>query len=331
MQASIFEEFSQENSSIEKRFGGSGLGLAITKRLTELLEGEIKVESEQGKGSEFIFTIPVIKLSETREEPEREEKTEAPIVEKNLMTSGMRALIVDDEPGQLSLTEEVARSMGFEIETAENGKEAIEKLKNIDFDIVLTDIQMPILDGFQLIKEIRNNEAYKNIPVIALSGRTDIKKGVYTQLGFNNKLLKPYKPNDLKQSIAQVLDLKYKKADTAEEVPNDKLRSENYDLTDIYEFSGHDEDAMQTIIQAFLKGADSSMKELEVAYREKDIDKMGKLAHRMLPMLRQMKANEVIAVLVKMETRDDVGKSEFAYFQTKINELMSGLEADITV
>lgn len=331
MQTSIFEEFSQENSSIEKRFGGSGLGLAITKRLTELLQGEIKVESEQGKGSEFIFTIPVIKLSETREEPEREERTEALIDEKSLMTSGMRALIVDDEPGQLSLTEEVARSMGFEIETAENGKEAIEKLKNIDFDIVLTDIQMPILDGFQLIKEIRNNEAYKNIPVIALSGRTDIKKGVYTQLGFNNKLLKPYKPNDLKRSIAQVLDLKYKEADTAEEIPNDKLKSGNYDLSDIYEFSGHDEDAMQTIIQAFLKGADSSMKELEVAYREKDIDKMGKLAHRMLPMLRQMKANEVIAVLVKMETRDDVGKSEFAYFQTKINELMSGLEADITV
>jgi len=331
MQASIFEEFSQENSSIEKRFGGSGLGLAITKRLTELLEGEIKVESEQGKGSEFIFTIPVVKLSETREEPEREEKTEVPIDEKNLITSGMRALIVDDEPGQLSLTEEVARSMGFEIETAENGKEAMEKLKTIDFDIVLTDIQMPILDGFQLIKEIRNNEAHKDIPVIALSGRTDIKKSVYTQLGFNNKLLKPYKPNDLKQNIAQILDLKYKEAEVAEGIPNDKLKSENYDLSDIYEFSGHDDEAMQTIILAFLKGADSSMKELEVAYKEKDIDKMGKLAHRMLPMLRQMKANEVIAVLVKLETRDEVSKPEFTYFQRKINELMSSLETDITV
>ena len=74
MQENIFEEFSQENSSIEKRFGGSGLGLAITKRLTQLLEGEIKLESVQGKGSEFTILIPVIKLSETREEPERKKK-----------------------------------------------------------------------------------------------------------------------------------------------------------------------------------------------------------------------------------------------------------------
>lgn len=330
MQASIFEEFSQENSSIEKRFGGSGLGLAITKRLTELLEGQIKVESEPGKGSEFIIEIPVVKLSETREEPEREEKTEVNINEQSLITSGLKALIVDDEPGQLSLTVEVAKSMGFKIETAENGKQAIEKLKIDNFDIVLTDIQMPILDGFQLIRNIRGSEANKDLPVIALSGRTDIEKNVYTEAGFDNKLLKPYRPNDLKRHIAQLLNLKYQQ-ESPQALKNGKLKSENYDLSDIYEFSGQDEEAMQNIIQAFLQGADSSMKELEVAYRKKDIDKMGKLAHRMLPMLRQMKANEVIAVLVKMETRDEVSKPEFAYFQRKINELMSSLEADITV
>jgi len=331
MQASIFEEFSQENSSIEKRFGGSGLGLAITKRLTELLDGEIKVKSEQGKGSEFIITIPVVKLSETREEPERQEKLEEIVNEKKLMTSGMKALIVDDEPGQLSLTTELARSMGFEIETAENGKEALEKLRIAEFDIVLTDIQMPILDGFQLIKNIRSNKNLKGIPVIALSGRTDIEKNVYKKLGFNNKLLKPYKPNELKENIAQLLELQYKESEAPEEIQNDKLKSENYDLSDIYEFSGHDNDAMQTIIQAFLEGAGNSIEELETAYKEKDIDKMGKLAHRMLPMLRQMKANEVIAVLMKMEARDGVSKPEFDYFRRKITELMSSLEADITV
>ncbi|CAL67996.1 hybrid sensor histidine kinase/response regulator [Christiangramia forsetii] len=331
MQASIFEEFSQENSSIEKRFGGSGLGLAITKRLTELLEGKIKVNSEQGKGSEFIITIPVLKLSETREEAEKEENTETIIEENNLQTSGMRALIVDDEPGQLSLTMEVAKSMGFEIETAENGKEALDRLKNTEFDLVLTDIQMPILDGFQLIKNIRTNDDLKDLPVIALSGRTDIAKDVYRQLGFNNKLLKPYKPTELKQNIAQLLEVKYKEEVASEESHNGNLKSENYDLSDIYEFSGHDDQAMQTIIQAFLEGAGSSSLELEVAYKEGDIDKMGKLAHRMLPMLRQMKANEVIPVLIKMESKEEVKKSEFIYFQKKLKELMSSLETDITV
>ncbi|MGA8853639.1 MAG: ATP-binding protein, partial [Christiangramia sp.] len=195
MQESIFEEFSQENSSIEKRFGGSGLGLAITKRLTHLLEGDIKVESEQGKGSEFIISIPVIKLSETREEIEKEKAREEEMDSKSFTAQGYRALIVDDEPGQLSLTVELARSMGFEIETAENGKIGLEKLEEEPFDIVLTDIQMPILDGFQLIKNIRSNEETKELPVIALSGRTDIQKKVYLEFGFNEKLLKPYRPN----------------------------------------------------------------------------------------------------------------------------------------
>ncbi|SDS47622.1 ATP-binding protein [Gramella sp. MAR_2010_147] len=330
MQASVFEEFSQENSNIEKQFGGSGLGLAITKRLTELLEGEIKVKSEQGEGSEFIIAIPVVKLSETREEPEKEGKNNE-VIEKSLNTAGMKALVVDDEPGQLSLTVEVVRSMGFEIETAENGKEALEKLNKINFNIVLTDIQMPILDGFQLIKYIRKDEKLKDMPVIALSGRTDLKKNVYTQVGFDNKLLKPYKPDDLKQHIARLLKLKYEKSEAPVDTENGKLTSEAYDLSDIYEFSGHDDDAMQTILKAFLQGADNSTQELAVAFENNDTDRMGKLAHRMLPMLRQMKANEVIAVLVKMEARDNVSSSEFSYFQKKIKELMASLEEDITV
>ncbi|WP_300439661.1 ATP-binding protein [Christiangramia sp.] len=331
MQSIIFEEFSQENSSIEKKFGGSGLGLAITKRLTELLDGEIRVESEQGKGSEFIINIPVVKISETREDPEREEQAKAIIEEKTVDASGKRVLIVDDEPGQLSLTVEVAKSMGFEIETAVNGKEALEKFEASNFDIILTDIQMPVFDGFQLIKNIRASEIGKKIPVIALSGRTDIKRDIYIQLGFNNKLLKPYKPDDLKQNIADILGLEYEESKAFKEPQNDKLKSDNYDLSDIYEFSGHDEEAMQKIIHAFLKGSEDSLQELKAAYKEKNINKMGKIAHRMLPMLRQMKAKDLTGLLVKMEAREEINKTEFSFFEKKIKDLMSSLETEITV
>ncbi|MDX1761097.1 MAG: ATP-binding protein [Christiangramia sp.] len=332
MQESIFEEFSQENSSIEKRFGGSGLGLAITKRLTELLDGKISLESEQGKGSEFTILIPVVKLSEAREEPERKlEKTEENIEVENLDASGMKALIIDDEPGQLSLTVEVARSMGFEIDTAENGKIGLKKLETGDYDIVLTDIQMPILDGFELINNIRSRKAYKELPVIALSGRTDIEREVYTRAGFNNKLLKPYSPQELKENIAELLnlDINMEAEPTAGKI--EKLRSDSYDLSDIYEFSGQDEDAMYAIIQAFLEGAHTSFEELKKAYEEQDKDKMGKLAHRMLPMLRQMKANEVIMVLMKLEAREDVTRPQFENFERKIKDLLSSLDTNITV
>ena len=331
MQESIFEEFSQENSSIEKRFGGSGLGLAITKRLTELLNGKISLESEQGKGSEFTILIPVVKLSEARDDTERDSEEHEENPDLDVMdATGLNALIIDDEPGQLSLTVEVARSMGFKIDTAENGKAALKHLETNHYDIILTDIQMPVLDGFALIDKIRSEKKYEDLPVIALSGRTDIEKEVYTRAGFNNKLLKPYKPSELKQSIANLLDLEIEETQ-AEISSNGKLKSDNYDLSDIYEFAGQDEDAMNAIIQAFLDGAHQSMNELKNAYQQQDIDKMGKLAHRMLPMLKQMKANAVVAVLMKLETREEVSKPEFDHFERKINELMSSLDTNITV
>lgn len=331
MQENIFEEFSQEDSSIEKRFGGSGLGLAISKRLTHLLKGDIKLESEQGKGSEFTILIPVIKLSETREEPERASDEENDFENAHINASGLNALIVDDEPGQLSLTVEVARSMGFNIETAENGKAGLQKLNNGDFDIVLTDIQMPIMDGFELIKTLRSRDDHKNLPVIALSGRTDIQKEMYTKAGFNNNLLKPYRPGELKRNISELLHLDYEKSGEKEKVHNRKLKSESYDLSDIYEFAGHDDDAMHTIIHAFIDGARQSMQELKSAYKKKDTDRMGKLAHRMLPMLRQMKANEVILVLMKLESREEISKPQFENFEKKICNLMTTLDTNITV
>ncbi len=330
MQENIFEEFSQENSSIEKRFGGSGLGLAITKRLTELLKGEIKVASEPGKGSEFIISIPVIKLSDAREETEKEEKEEVEetIMPERIEHKGLKALIVDDEPGQLSLTVELAKSMGFKTETAANGKIAWKKLDDKDYDIILTDIQMPILDGFGLIKNIREDKKLKHLPVIALSGRTDVTKDVYENAGFNDSLLKPYKPEVLKKNIATLLQLNFSPKQSEQIMENGKLKSDNYDLSEIYEFSGRDEQAMQTIINAFLEGAGKSLNELEEAYRAKDKDKMGKLAHRMLPMLRQMKANEITSVLVKLEERKAVDEKEFRRLQKRLNDLMNSLEAE---
>lgn len=332
MQDSIFEEFSQEDSSIEKRFGGSGLGLAITKRLTELLKGEIKVESEPGEGSEFIISIPVKKLSEAREELEKEENTEEEIImPEKIEKAGFKALIVDDEPGQLSLTVELARSMGLAIDTASNGKIAREKLAAGNYDIVLTDIQMPVMDGFELIRSIREDEDFKDLPVIALSGRTDVNGKTYEKAGFDNNLLKPYQPAELKKSIAEFLHIRYTIEAEEDILENGRLKAENYDLSDIYEFSGRDEEAMHTIIQAFLEGAGSSLNQLEEAYSENDTDRMGKLAHRMLPMLRQMKAIEVVPILVKMEDHEPVSQPEFDKFQKNIRELMSSLEAGTTV
>lgn len=331
MQENIFEEFSQENSSIEKRFGGSGLGLAITKRLTELLEGSISVESEQGKGSEFLISIPVIKISDAREEDEKEDNSEEIIMPNEIEDIGLKALIVDDEPGQLSLTLELVKGMGFETRTATNGKQALEILENESFDIILTDIQMPEVDGFGLVKKVREENDREDLPVIALSGRTDVSDEVYQKAGFNQNLLKPYKPDKLKQEIALLLDLTYDKEQEVNPGLNGKLQSENYDLSDIYEFSGRDEQAMNNILRAFQEGAKDNLKELKMAYESNNTDSLGKIAHRMLPMLRQMKAMEIAAILKKLEERHELAQEEFNLLCRKLEDLLEDLEAETTV
>ncbi len=333
MQESIFEEFSQEDSSIEKRFGGSGLGLAITKRLTELLKGDISVNSKQGEGSEFIIHIPVTKLRETRQEKEHNGKKTS--LSENFEDKAKKALIVDDEPGQLSLTAELTKSLGFEIETASNGKIAIEKLEKApsQYGIVLTDIQMPVADGFKLIEKIRNTIELQDIPVIALSGRVDVKDETYKEAGFDLNLLKPYKPEALKKAILELLEVEHTSTAQSQSINNQngKFQKEDYDITEIYEFSGNDEDAMNTIIQAFLQGAESSKKEMAEAYQQGDKEKMGRIAHKMLPMLRQMKAKRLIPLLSNIEGREEVNEKDFKRFLRDLENFMDQLNTGTTV
>jgi len=325
-QDSIFEEFSQENDSIEKKFGGTGLGLAITKRLSQLLEGSIRVESEPGRGSEFIINIPVEKPHSGK----KRKKSTIKKLEKTYHVNGMTALVVDDEPGQLSLTVELSKSMGFEVDTAGNGKIALEKILVKEYDLILTDIQMPVLDGFELIKNIREKDTIMHLPVIALSGRTDLEKQVYIDAGFDDKLLKPYKFATLKNTIAEVLDLEQteavKKNNT--EAPS-QLQTGLFDLSEIYEFAGQDQDAFKEIINAFLEGTQESLEQLKAAKENDDVEELGKTAHRMLPMLRQMHATHITPYLQRLEERQIMSKAEFLKLEEALETLLRQIKESI--
>lgn len=317
----IFEEFSQENSSIEKRFGGSGLGLAISKKLVELLKGSIHMESEQGVGSEFTIKIP-IKLAERY--------SEAPIEETETTLSGAKnlsVLIVDDEASQISLLSELVKAIGLKPEHSTNGEEALEKLHTQQFDLVLTDIQMPKMDGFALLSQIKKKKATRSIPVIALSGRTDVPAEEYLRKGFSGSLLKPYSPTELLEIMEEALKVHF---DKKQPQPQEKLNSSrNYSLQEVNLFAGGDKKALDIILTAFIDSSKKNLVLLREALREEDTDKMVAVAHKMLPMFRQLKAGHIVQRLERFENRKISNTGEDLETLTEeIHHLLEHLEKD---
>lgn len=198
-QAYIFESFTQESAETNRQYGGTGLGLAITKQLVELQNGKIWVESEKFEGSCFIFTIPYDK----KESPENKNK---PIDIRPI--ANKKVLVVDDNSMNLLFTKSLLDKSGFETVTCENGLEAIEQMKSAKFDMILMDLHMPKMDGYETSRQIRLMEAgsTEKIPIIALTAAAtlnEIKKCFDS--GMNDYLVKPFKKEELFSKLLSLL------------------------------------------------------------------------------------------------------------------------------
>ncbi len=311
-QEEIFEEFSQEHRQIEKKYGGTGLGLAISKRITNLLNGELSLKSEPGQGSEFIVRIPVIKLKDATEVI-----PEAQI--NNTHLNGKNILAVDDESSQLALSRELIKSIGMNCDIAQNGKEALEKLEKNKYDLVLTDIQMPTMDGFELLNKIQSKNNLKHIPVIAASGRTTLNNNDYLAAGFSGNLLKPYKPQELLQKIGDVLHLELETNSGIKIQTEDS--SDEFSLKEILLFAGEDKAALNTILKVFVDASRKNLLEIKKATEKKNTSKIATIAHKMLPMYKQLNTRNIVFQLEQLE------KEVPSYFEKqKIQSLISEIE-----
>ena len=185
----IFEKFIQAENSRTKCWGGAGLGLSISKKLVELMNGNLEVESTVGSGSRFSFTIP-LKAEITAPDAERKIILSGSVPEKIL-----RILVVDDNPVNTRLAEIVLKKLGHIVETAINGRVAIERLSEGCFDVIFMDIEMPVMDGMETTRLIRAGEAGKNkksIPIVAMTAYA-IEEYEYEclKIGMNYFLTKP--------------------------------------------------------------------------------------------------------------------------------------------
>ncbi|MFM7814098.1 MAG: response regulator, partial [Flavobacteriales bacterium] len=190
-QQAVFLEFSQEDSSTTRRYGGTGLGLTISRKLVDLMGGELTVKSEKGVGTTFQFSVRLMKTNE----PEVKTTDEA------MDLHGMNILLVEDNEINQYLANVLLESWNAEVDTCLNGEEALNKLREHTYDLVLMDLQMPILDGFDATLKIRT-ELKLEVPILALTANAlSGERDRCLQLGMNGYVSKPFQPERLYQEI----------------------------------------------------------------------------------------------------------------------------------
>ncbi|MDC0336364.1 ATP-binding protein [Pseudodesulfovibrio sp.] len=202
-QESIFESFTLGENYMTKQYGGSGLGLSISRQLAEMMDGRIEVESAHGKGSTFSFTMPIflpskdsyISTSELQAKPKND--------------STLNILLAEDEQVNSIMASRLLRKAGHSVTIVGNGQQAIEALATNQFDLILMDVQMPVVNGLEATKIIRSGAAEgapKDIPIIGLTAfARDSEKTAFIEAGMERIVSKPYEADELMWTIAQVM------------------------------------------------------------------------------------------------------------------------------
>jgi signal transduction histidine kinase/HPt (histidine-containing phosphotransfer) domain-containing protein/ActR/RegA family two-component response regulator len=200
----LFQPFAQADRGTTRKYGGTGLGLSISRKLVEMMEGKIWLESEPGKGSTFRFTA---RFGLQSEKPHWESITNDPIREKQAESATQRALasirgatilLVEDNEINQQVARELLEQQGLLVHVVSNGQEAVSALEQSTYDLVLTDIRMPIMDGYEATAQIRKNPDYKDLPIVAMTAQAlagDREKSLAA--GMNDHISKPIDPERL--------------------------------------------------------------------------------------------------------------------------------------
>jgi len=280
----IFEFFSQEDNTITRRFGGTGLGLAISKSISELLGGEIIVESEKNVGSTFKFSVTM---------PEASEQMKKDIIVHSDLT-GKNILIVEDNELNRFLAVTILKKWNANIHIAVNGEEAVKAVSSLDIDIVLMDIQMPVMDGVAAAIAIRS-ELKSNVPIIALTANAlESEKEKCWQAGMNEYITKPYNPEFLREKIIFLTEHNSK---------SEEQNSENISLDNLHTLMNGSKDQMIRMTQVFLDQIEKHFNELKFALNENDVDEISAITHKLKSSFQLFGLNKTGVLLERIEQR----------------------------
>ncbi len=310
-QKKIFEEFEQASQSSSSK--GTGLGLAITKGLVMLHKGQINLNSQPNEGTKVSIklTYPISDTA-TIEPSQRQNTTQF---------QGIHVLIADDEPFNIKLLATLLKNRGFTYKEATDGNAALQLAKVESFDLILLDLKMPGLSGWEVASQLKNNNGpNQRTPKIALTAtitKLDHQKG--EEVGFDRLMRKPFDENELFETIQKLVDIPIK---TTPQIDISSLRNMG------------DDQFVTDMIETFIQSARSGMKEIYKAYEQNDFDEIGLIAHKIVAPARHFKADRLVGQLKsleqKAEAKDQIQQTELDTIKKLLSEVIESLQNEIT-
>ena len=266
----IFAPFERAAQNVNSE--GFGLGLFLTKGLIKVLEGKMDVESALGKGSVFRLELPLPETDELVEEDKSDHNT-ITILPKNV-------LVVDDDPIQLKIAEDMLGRKGISCKTCKNAREVVAALENSEYDLVLTDVQMPDTDGFGLLRLLRNSDIgnSRTVPVAVMTARGDGNSGIYEKEGFAGCIHKPFNIHGLLAFLSTI-------------VSRTQVSVSGYlDFSSLLENT----DDYCHMLSLVVMESEKELKEMESADRITDRENMRKIIHRMMPVWEMLGKDNIL-------------------------------------
>lgn len=284
---SVFERFNQGSNSTTRKFGGTGLGLSIVKRLVELQGGNIWVTSKENEGSVFEFTIV---FNNNKDCVYAEKATGAEGV-KQPEPNAVKVLLVEDNAMNQKLAEKILHNMGYRVEIADNGKIAVDKVQENKYDLVLMDMQMPEMDGYEAATIIRK-KLNNSIPIIAMTAHAMTgEKEKCLELGMNDYISKPFKPDNLREKIAALV------------IRQEKEKKKSLINLDVLKLiAGDDHQFTQKILMVFVEDTPVELDNLHRAIEREDHTVVRNISHKLISSIGLVGLKDrLLPVLHEME------------------------------